>query len=1148
MRLRVGSRITGRRWCAALSVILCAAFIAACSGAGATGRESRADLPPVGRQLFTRLPPAYTGVRFENRVTPTADFNVFTYRNFYNGGGVAAADLTGDGLPELVLTSNQGGPLLYLNRGAFRFRDVTQEAGIVFKGDGAWATGLTLADVNGDGLLDIYVCYAGNAAPNRRANELWVNQGLGPDSLPHFKEMAAQYGIADEGYSTQAVFFDYDRDGKLDLFVLNNSPRPVNSLSMDGRRDDRSQFGGHKLYRNVGGRFVDVTRSAGISEAEIAFGLGVVASDVNGDGWPDLYVANDFFEKDYLYINNRDGTFSESIERATTSVSYSSMGMDVADVDNDGRPDIYTTDMLPEDQYRLQTTTAFESWAQYAAKVKGGFHHQFTRNMLQLNNGDGTFSEIGQMAGVARTDWSWGALIADFDLDGYKDVFVTNGVAKDVTGQDYLSYLAEARTGQMVARGKPVDFLHLLAAATSTPLANYAFHNNGDRTFTNLSEAWGLSTPGFSSGAVYADLDGDGVLDLVVNNVNDTAFVYRNNARSLTSNRYIQVRLEGDAPNRFAIGAAVTVFAAGETFFQELMPTRGFQSSVDPLLTFGVGARDTVDSMVVRWAGKASPTRVSVLRNVAANRRLTVRESESVPAPPVRSALATPLFTDVTSRVKIPFVHHENDFVDFDREPLIPKLVSTEGPLLAVADVNGDGLDDFFIGGAKGQAGALLLQQPNGTFRSVSDVEFAKDSASEDIGAVFFDANGDGRPDLYVVSGGNEYSATASALQDRLYLNDGRGRFRKAEGYLPVERSSGSRVASADFDGDGHADLFVGGRVVPWRYGVDPESMLLRNDGTGHFTDVTNQVAPDLRHIGMVTDAVWRDIDGDGRLDLILVGEWMPVTIFRNSPSGKLERLNVPGLAKANGWWNRIIAGDFTGDGRVDFIVGNMGLNNALLRASPGEPTTMYVGDFADDGLVQSVVTTYRNKVSYPVSMRDELINANPRLRERFPTYADYAKASTRKVFSAGELTAATVKTVHTFATSLVRNDGNGSFTVIPLPSEAQRAPVYGILAGDFDGDGHVDLLFGGNFDGMPPELGGRMAASRGLFLRGDGRGAFTPLPSVASGFVVPGQTRDIQRLRTADGELILVARNNDRPMAFRATTSQPRVAATRGR
>ena len=1096
---------------------------------------SNGSPPPSDGHLFTKLPPSYTGVGFENRLEETGDFNVFTYRNFYNGGGVAAADLTGDSLPEIVLTSNQRGARVYLNLGTFRFRDITDKTGIRFKGAGAWVTGVTIADVNGDGLLDVYFCYAGNGSPEQRANELWINQGVGPDGVPHFREMAEQYGIADKGYSTQAVFFDYDRDGLLDLFVLNNSPKPVVSFSDKNTRNVRSEFGGDRLYHNVGGHFEDVSNRAGIFESEIGLGLGVVASDLNRDGWPDLYVANDFFEQDYLYINNHDGTFTESIAREMPVISYFSMGLDVADINNDSWPDVYTTDMLPEDDDRLKKTSNFDQWEVYQRRVKNNFHHQSMRNMLQLNNGNGTFSDIGQFAGVARTDWSWSALIADFDLDGNKDIFVTNGIKRDVTSQDYIAYLGNGQTMRAVTQGggKRADFMKLISAMSSTKLPNYAFRNNGDLTFSNQSAAWGLNALGFSSGAAYADLDGDGALDLIVNNVDDTALVYRNNARDLpTKPRYLQVRLVGQDHNRFAIGAKVTLTVGAATLYQELEPTRGFQSSCDYVLTFGIGPRDTVETVRVDWPDG----RVSTLSKVAANQRVTLAQLQSVAAtPPARDSSAAFLLTEVTTRIGIDFVHHENDFVDFDREPLMPKLVSTEGPFIAVGDVNGDRLDDFFIGGAKGQPGKLFIQQRDGRFVSGSEKEFAKDSLSEDLGAAFFDADGDGHPDLYVVSGGNEFGEGAPALQDRLYLNDGRGNFRKAEGRLPDESNSGSRVAAADFDGDGHVDLFVGGRVVPWRYGADPPSMLLRNDGKGHFSDVTDRVAPELRRVGMVTDAVWRDIDGDGRPDLIVVGEWMPITIFKNT-GGTLRRLDVPGLEKSNGWWNRIIAGDFTGHGRVDFIVGNMGLNGRL-RASPTEPTAMYVGDFAGTGLVEQVVTSFTNGVSYPIELRDELVRSIPSVGPRFPTYASYAQKRISDVLSPAELSRATIKNAYTFATSLVRNNGDGSFTLVPLAVPAQFGPVYGILATDLDGDGHVDLMLGGNFDGVQPELG-RMAASYGAVLRGDGRGGFQPIPAARSGFVVPGQTRDIQRLRTARGDIYVVARNNDRPLAFRATTS----------
>ncbi len=1108
--------------------LLLAGILAACSG----GERSAAPLqtgepPPAGSTLFTLLPSSYTGVRFENRLTDTRDLNVFTYRNYYNGGGVAIGDLTGDGLPEIVLTSNQDGPKLYVNLGHFQFRDVTKEAGIAEYD--RWTTGVTLADVNGDGKLDIYVCHAGLKPGALRANTLYINQGIS-DGIPRFREMAAQYGLADTGYSTQAAFFDYDDDGDLDMFLIRNSPRPVGTIAVKNERTQRDPLGGHELYRNDGGHFVNVSEQAGIYGPTIGFGLGIAIGDVNRDGRPDVYVANDFFERDYLYLNNGNGQFREVLENAMPVSSYFSMGVDIADVDNDGWPDIYTSDMLPEDDYRLKTTQSFEPWTLYDAKARDGFDHQLMRNMLQHNNGNGTFSDLAWQAGVARTDWSWAALIADFDLDGNKDIFVANGLVRDVTSQDYIAFLSNDQTLLAATRGgsQRVDFMSLINAMTSTKLPDYVFRNNGDLTFTKVSASWGLDRPSFSNGAAYGDLDGDGAPDLVVNNANDEAFVYRNNARSqLSANRLLQVNLVGDNANPLAVGARVTLRTRDRQFMQELEPTRGFQSSVDYTLTFGVGRVDTLESITVDWPDG----RTSGMSHVGTNQRLTIRESDGHFQPPIRPSGHPPLFRDVTAQIGLDFVHHENDFVDFDREPLIPKMVSREGPLVAVGDVNGDGLDDFFIGGAKGQPSALYVQRANGTFVATNQALFAADSISEDLGAAFFDANGDGKLDLYVVTGGSEFSDLAPALEDRLYLGDGHGRFRKTTGMLPQLFGSGSRVAvSKDY-------LFVGGRVVPGRYGITPQSTLLKNDGRGHVTEVTAQVAPELARIGMVTDALWVDVDHDGRLDLVVVGEWMPITVFHNTGT-RLERTTIRGLEHTAGWWNRIITGDFNGDGRPDFVVGNLGLNSRL-HASVTEPARIYVRDFDRTGFPEQIVTLYerstvgaQHAAPLPLALRDELTNVLPSLKARYPKYADYAGQTVEQIFGTA-LSDAVLKQAETFASAIALSNRDGSYTLVPLPREAQIAPVYGVLAGDFDHDGKLDLLLAGNFSPVPPEIGSMMA-SYGLMLRGNGRGGFTPWHADQSGFVVPGESRDIQRLRTRRGDLYVVACNNDRPLFFR--------------
>ncbi len=1100
-------------------------LVAACTPA------KDAAAPAPGMSLFARMPSSWTGIAFENRIPDTQGENVFTYRNHYNGGGVAIGDLNGDGLPEVVLTSNSGGVTLYLNEGQFRFRDVTEAAGL--RANAAWTTGVAIADVDGDGRLDLYISRGGMPRPEGRANALFLNQGNGPDSVPHFVDRAKAWGVGDGGYSIQAAFLDYDRDGDLDLFLINNSPKPVSSFGMRNVRDVRDPLGGAKLYRNDGGHFTEVGALAGIHAPENAFSLGIVVADVDRDGWPDVYVANDFFERDYLYRNRGNGTFEDITEQALPGTSYFSMGLDIADVDNDGWPDIYTTDMLPRGEQRLKEQSSFEGWDVYEAKVRGGYHQQFMRNMLQHNGGNGRFHDVGQQAGVAATDWSWSPLLADFDLDGRKDLVVTNGLPKDVTSQDYVSSMANQTAAEAIGRGGRVDFLALVKAMRATPIPKFAFRNLGGLHFEDVSHAWGVDLPAFSSGSAYGDLDGDGAPDLVVNNSNGEAFVFRNDVRRRPAPpNYLQVRLAGEGGNRFGLGSRVTVWQGRDQQVQEESPVRGYQSSVDYTLTFGLGTGSAADSLVVEWPDGRS----SVVVSPRANTVVTVAQGQAArrPSTPMRSPM--PLLRDVTNVTPLTWRHVENDFVDFDRDRLIPRMLSTEGPASAVGDLNGDGLDDLFLGGAKDQPGRIMLQQPSGAFVASNAGVFEPDAIAEDVGAVFFDADGDGDLDLYVVSGGNEFAAEASALQDRLYLNDGRGRFTKAVDRLPNETASGSRVVAADLDGDGDVDLFVGGRLVPWQYGLPAQSLLLINDGRGRFTNETVTRAPGLERVGMVTDAAVTDVDGDGRPDLVVVGDWMPVRVFRNTGQGRFALLEVAGLTDLAGCWTRVLVTDLDGNGKADLVLGNLGTNGRL-RASPSAPATMLINDFIGNGFVEQIVTQVQDGRAYPVPMRDDLLKALPFLKARFNDYRSYAGKTMEEVFTPTERAGATTLRATTFASVVARNLGGGRYAVTALPDEAQRTPLYALLAQDLTGDGVPDLVVAGNFFGLKPEFA-RMEGLDGLVLEGARDGSWRPLRALESGFDVRGEVRALHRVRTRAGWQIVAVRNNDTPRVFAAARS----------
>lgn len=1089
--------------------------------------------------LFTLMKPAATGLKFTNTVREDDSLHVLVYEYLYNGHGIGIGDFNNDGLQDVFISGNATSNKLFLNKGGLSFDDVSKAANV--RGNGTWSTGVSVADVNGDGLADIYVCHSGKYPEAKLANELFINKGT-TNGLPRFEESARRYGLDAPGtQSTQAAFLDYDKDGDLDMFLLNHSVHTYYAFLNTKRIRATPDFRyGNRLFRNDTRHpaepkgadaqlFTDVTQDAGIINNPLNYGLSVNVSDINQDGWPDIYTTSDYSEQDCYYVNKRDGTFEQSLEKSFHHISKFSMGADIADFNNDGLPDVFTLDMLPEDNHRQKLLSGPDMYDQYHLLLDSGYYRQHMRNMLHLNqgkdsNGNIRFSEIAQLAGVSNTDWSWSALFADFDGDGWKDLMVTNGYLRDFTDLDFLKYTMPDAQLQAASQGNQnFRTYELVKKMPSNKLGNYLFKNNGDLTFSNVSQKWGFDNPSISNAAAYADLDNDGDLDLIIGQNNEPVQLFRNNSDQ--KNRWLQVQLKGEGANRFGIGTRLRLYAGGEVQYLEQYPVRGFQSTVTPVLQFGVPS-GAIDSLVVEWPyGKKS-----VLRKVKPGQSLVLAEADA--AVDVRSSehqLKQTVFADSPAHEQISFRHMENEFVDFQVEVLMPYQLSRMGPALAKADVNGDGHEDVFIGGAIGQAGALFLQGPDGRFTTSANNPWKADAASEDVNALFFDADNDKDQDLIVVSGGNEYEDGAIEFQDRLYINDGKGNFARAQNALPEMRSNKHAIASGDFDQDGDRDIFIGGRGKSGFFPMASPSYILRNDSQNHevlFTDVTDEINPAVRLPGMVTVASWSDLDADGFPELVIAGDWMSCMLFKNE-KGKLKDISqAANLSDTQGQWSALLLEDIDGDGDKDMVMGNCGLNNQF-KASGAQPMTIHVKDFDGNGNLDPVTSYFIQGKSYPMASRDELLDQIPILKKKYIKYKDYADATLESIFDKNQLDGASVLKCTISESVVFINNGDLTFAKRDLPIETQFSKPHSILADDYDDDGHTDLLLFGNFFPYRTQLG-ESDASFGLFLKGTGKGTFEPMLPANSGLFADGDVRGAVQIKNASGQTKLVIAKND--------------------
>jgi hypothetical protein len=1076
-----------------------------------------------------------TGIDFINRVEDGSKDNSFLFRNFYNGGGVAIGDINNDGLTDIFLTSNMGDNKLYLNKGGFKFDDITAQSNI--SQDSMWSTGVTFADVNHDGWLDIYVCNSGHMSTGRRKNKLYIN-----NRNLKFTESAKGYGLDIAAYSTHASFFDYDLDGDLDMFLINNSPIPVNQLGYSHRRNlpegqwpvaDFLKGGGDHLYRNDKGVFTEVTQQAGIHGSLISFGLGVTVGDVNADGYPDVYIANDSYERDYLYINQKDGTFVDDFETCIQHTSMSSMGADLADINNDGYQDIFTTDMLPADDYRLKTLGAFDNIDLYRNKEKAGFYRQFMQNCLQVNNGNGKFYETAYYSGIAATDWSWGALIFDADNDAWNDIYVCNGVNRDVTNLDFMDFFANEVIQKMILSGKKEGVEQIVKEIPVNPMPNKMFRNLGNLKFSDAGDEWGLSQKTFSNGAAYGDLDNDGDLDLVVNNENQPSFIYRNNAREITTNSYVGVLLSGIKENTYAIGSMIRVYVDSQVIVREVIPSRGFQSSVDYKVIIGLGNAERIDSLSITWPDRS----VSVFRNVTINKVHKISQAEQnkvAPFEDARSVADSPVFL---IKAKAAFEKHsEDDFIDFYYERNIPHLLSREGPRATTGDVNGDKLQDVYIGGAKGQGGQLYLQTANGDFVPMKQPSLEQYKDFEDVAVLFFDADKDGDLDLFLGPGGNNAAPETREIQLRLFVNDGKGNFLINSAAFPKNNSNISVAVANDFDRDGDLDLFVGGRSVPREYGLNPESYLFLNDGSGNFKNQTTLLNAAIGQVGMVTDAAWADVSGDSREELVIVGEWMSPRIFSYNSNRFVEvKTN---LSTLNGWWQTVAVADVDRDGKNDLLLGNIG-ENFYLQPTKKTPVKIWINDFDQNGTKDKVLTRTIDGKDKTVFLKNDMQDQIPGIKKQSLNHATYAKKDLQDLFAADLLTNAIVKECNSVQSCVAFNKGNGTFAISAFPSLVQLSSVNAIHTTDINSDGFADVILGGNISGFLPQLG-RLDASWGHVLINDTKGHLQLLDPAQSGVEITGEVRDIIEITGTHRRSVLILRNDDYPVLLNFKTPRP--------